>query len=83
MKFNTYGFTVRTESGRLVSWIVEAVSRRSAFNQLQSGDSPDQLLILTGRLSDEQKRAWVNLSQEYGGFDDQMARAILAEPLVN
>jgi hypothetical protein len=77
---NRYGFTVQTDSGKLVSWIVEAANRRAAFNQLQAGDKPDTLLILTGRLSAEQEHAWVQASLEHGGFDDQMARAILEDP---
>jgi hypothetical protein len=44
MPTNTYGFTLKTDSGKLYSWIVEAPSRREAFNQLQQGDKPDLLL---------------------------------------
>ncbi|MEC8737622.1 MAG: hypothetical protein VXX91_05280 [Planctomycetota bacterium] len=76
----TYGFTLQTDSGRLLSWIVQAVNRRHAFDQLQSGDKPDQLLILTGRLTPEQENSWCNAALEHGGFDHQMAHAILEDP---
>jgi hypothetical protein len=74
---NRYGFTFKTDSGDLVSWVVDAPSRKDAFNQLQCGDKPDQLLILTCKLSEAQEYAWVNACVEHGGFDDQMAISIL------
>ena len=79
---NVYGFTIKTDSGKLVSWTVVAPNRKQAFNQLTTGNSPDCLLILTGRLTEEQANSWHRAATEHGGFDDQMARAILAEPLI-
>ena len=77
MLTNTYGFTLKSDSGVLYSWIVEAPSRRDAFNQLQQGDKPDLLLILTCRLDDAQRYAWIQACLDHGGFDDQMARSVL------
>ncbi len=77
MLTNTYGFTLKTDSGKLSSWIVEAPSRKDAFNQLQQGDKPDLLLILTCRLDDAQRCAWIQACTEHGGFDEQMARSVL------
>jgi hypothetical protein len=74
---NTYGFTMKADSGELYSWIVEGNNRRHAFDQLQQGDKPDTLLILTGRLSTEQRHRWVQAATEHGGFGDQMARSVL------
>lgn len=74
---NAYGFTMKTGDGSLYSWIVEGNNRRHAFDQLQQGDKPDALLILTGRLSTEQRRRWMQAATEHGGFDDQIARSVL------
>ncbi len=74
---NTYGFTVKTESGRLISDVVYADSRRSALDKLRCGDKPDEVIILTGRLSDAQEYHWLKACAEHGGFDHQMASALL------
>ena len=74
---NTYGFTVKTESGRLISDVVYAGSRRSAFDKLRSGANPDEVIILTCRLSDAQEYHWLKACAEYGGFDHLMASALL------
>jgi hypothetical protein len=68
---------MKSDSGKLYSWIVEGNNRRHAFDQLQQGDKPDALIILTGRLSTAQRHAWTQAAQEHGGFDDQMARSVL------
>ena len=77
METNAYGFTVKSDSGTLHSWVIDAVSRRSAFDQLQQGWKPDQLLVLTCRLTEAQRNAWIQASTEHGGFDDQMASSLL------
>jgi hypothetical protein len=74
---NTYGFTAKSESGQLYSWIVEAVNRKEAFNKLNQGDKPDLIIILTCSLDEQQKNNWVTAAVEHGGFDHQMAQSIL------
>ena len=74
---NTYGFTIKSDSGQLYSWIVEAVNRKEAFNKLNTGDKPDSIIILTCRLDEQQKNNWISASVEHGGFDHQMAQSIL------
>jgi hypothetical protein len=74
---NTYGFTIRKDDGGLLSWIVEAKDRRAAYDKLTESMDPSRLLILTCRLTDAQRFAWVQTAQDHGGFDDQMARSIL------
>lgn len=78
MPTNTYGFTVKTQSNTLLSWIVEAPTRHAAFNQLNQGDKPDTITILTGRLDEAQRYAWIQACLEHGGFDDQIARSVLS-----
>jgi len=73
----TYGFTLKTASGRLYSWLIDARNRQHAFNQLQQGDHPDTLIVLTCKLSTEQQDRWAQAATEHGGFDDQMARSVL------
>lgn len=77
MPTNTYGFTIKTQSNTLLSWIVEAPSRRSAFDQLNQGDKPDTIVVLTCRLDESQRYAWIQACLEHGGFDDQIARSVL------
>jgi hypothetical protein len=74
---NTYGFTIKSDSGQLYSWIVEAVNRKEAFNKLNQGDRPDSIIILTCRLDEQQKNNWISAAVEHGGFDHQMAQSIL------
>ena len=74
---NTYGFTIKSDSGQLYSWIVGAVNRKEAFNKLNTGDKPDSIIILTGRLDKQQKNNWISAAVEHGGFDHQMAQSIL------
>lgn len=74
---NTYGFTLKATDGTLYSWLIEAPTRRSAFDQLQQGNSPDPLVVLTCRLDAAQQHAWIQACLEHGGFDDQLARSIL------
>ena len=78
METNTYGFTVKSDSGTLHSWVFDAPNRSSAFNQLQQGWKPDQLLVLTGRLTEAQRNAWIQASTEHGGLDVQAANSLLS-----
>lgn len=77
MLTNTYGFTIKADSGQLHSWIVEAPTRKEAFNQLSQGAHPDTIVILTCRLDEAQRYAWIQACLDHGGFDDQMARSVL------
>lgn len=74
---NTYGFTICKEDGGLLSWTIEAESRRSAYDQLTQSIDPSRLLILTCKLTEAQCFAWIQTAVDHGGFDDQMARSIL------